>query len=189
MNISSYIDTHKVPTLAVLAIAGASTVLFLIKILFDISTGWPGVVLMYASTPFALAFLAVFLILPYEAWKHFVSERQAGAPMLKTCAVSIGVAAAGVLLAAIVFFPMIAAPLQDVPRLFDPARDTISNLWWNTNRGRKSTSYSVEGTTEDGRELTLSVSRAMRDEMRGADALRVAYLPHSGTIIEVEPVR
>ena len=189
VNISSYIDAHEGLAIAVLAIAGVSMALFLIKVLFDISVGWPAVALMYGSIPFAVALLAVFFVLPVEAWKHFISERKAGAPLLKTAAASIGATAAGVLLMAIVFFAMIAAPMQDIPSLFNPACDTISDLSWNTRRGRSSRSYSVEGTTEDGRELTLSVSRAMRHGMLDVRELRVTYLPHSGTIIEFETVR
>ena len=189
MNISSYIDAHERLAIAVLAIAGVSMALFLIKVLFDISVGWSAVALMYGSIPFAVALLAVFLVLPVEAWKHFISERKVGASLLKTAAVSIGATAVGVLLMAIVFFSMIAAPVQDIPSLFNPPRDTIADLSWNTRSGRSSRSYSVKGTTEGGRELTLSVTRAMRHGMLDVRELRVTYLPHSGTIIEFETVR
>lgn len=189
MNISSFIDAHKRLTIAVLAIAGTSMALFLIKILFGITIGWAAVVLMYGSIPFAVALLAVFLALPVMAWREFASERKAGAPLFKICAMSIGVTAMGLLLAAIVFFAMIAAPAQDLPSVLNPACDTISDLSWNTRSGRKSRSYSVEGTTEDGRELTLSVSRTMRHEMLDVRELSVTYLPHSGTIIEFEAMR
>lgn len=82
--------------------------------------------------------------------------------------------------------------ILDIPYLFNPQVDTMTGITVNTGdySGESTTQHYMDGTTPDGRELSLMINKGAYDRFQNEDVgvskVKVYYLPNTSMVMKLE---
>lgn len=144
----------------------------------------------YSSVPFFAVCAACILLTAgvlFYIW--LTNQKQYGTSGVLSLVPLAGIAAAGVLLICLKVIP----PLQDLPYLNRPEEIHLEQADVVYNNMGDSPTVQIVGTDEDGERKVFSIDadtykegEALLEQTDGAVDADIRYLPHSGTVLQVE---